>query len=160
MSSSSAVRSIQVPTDVLMDEVKRILADGRSATFIVRGQSMMPFLWSDRDRVTLTPLAEGERPAIGEVILAEVAPRVYVLHRLIAREGERLTLMGDGNLKGVEHCEEADVVGRVTAFYRKDREVPDLPTGRKWRLYSRLWLSVKPVRRLLLAVIRRLPFRV
>lgn len=160
MSKSSVAREVQVPTDVLMTEVKRVLASGHSATFIVRGFSMMPFLWNSRDRVTLAPLPPGERPVPGDVLLAEIAPHTYVLHRLIHYDNGVLTLMGDGNIRGTEQCTLDHVIGRVTAFYRKERTTPDLVEGRKWRIYSRMWMALKPLRRILLAVIRRLPFRI
>ena len=92
---------------------------------------------------------------LGDVILAEVAERVYVLHRLVRREGDRLTLKGDGNAVGTEHCRVQDVVGIVTGFMRKGREEVEPLTTIKWRVYSCLWMHLDPVRRYLLALHRR-----
>lgn len=153
------VRTIEVPNKVLIGEVRRVLDQGKSATFRVKGFSMRLFLDNNRDLVKLE-----KRPAesiqVGDVALAEVAPEHYVLHRVIKREGSHLTLMGDGNIAGTESCEDADVVGIATAFYRKGRTKPDLVTGRKWRIYSFVWLRLKPLRRIILGVCRRLPFSI
>lgn len=150
-------RVIEVPNRVLIAEVRRVLQEGRSATFRVRGRSMRLFLADNRDLVRVERRAP-EEVRTGDVALAETAPEHYVLHRVTARHGNRLTLMGDGNIAGTESCLDTDVVGVVTAFYRKGRAVPDLATGLKWRAYSWLWLRLKPLRRVILGVCRRLPF--
>ena len=69
-------------------------------------------------------------------------------------DGDRLVLMGDGNLAGVELCRRSDVIGRATGFLRKGRAVPDATDGLKWRLYSAVWTRLRPVRRYLLAFYR------
>lgn len=152
-------RNLQVPNKVLIGAVKELLREGRTATFRVKGVSMRLFLENERDLVKLEP-ARPESIAVGDVVLAEIAPDSYVLHRVIHRDGEQLTLMGDGNLVGTESCSATDVVGVATAFYRKGRKRPDLVSGRKWRVYSYLWLRLKPLRRLILGIYRRLPFHI
>lgn len=152
-------RNLQVPNKVLIGAVKELLREGRTATFRVKGVSMRLFLENERDLVKLEP-ARPESIAVGDVVLAEIAPETYVLHRVIHRDGEQLTLMGDGNLVGTESCLATEVVGVATAFYRKGRKRPDLVSGRKWRVYSYLWLRLKPFRRLILGIYRRLPFHI
>lgn len=151
--------NLQVPNRVLIGAVKQMLQEGHTATFRVKGVSMRLFLENERDLVKLEPV-QPEAVGVGDVVLAEVEPETYVLHRVIRRQGEQLTLMGDGNLVGTETCRATDVVGIATAFYRKGRQKPDLVTGRKWRLYSYLWLRLKPFRRVILGIYRRLPFRI
>ena len=138
----AAERVIEVPNEILVAEIKRSLTEGHTATFRVKGQSMRPFLENLRD-----------------VVLAEIAPKTYVLHRVISRVDNALTLKGDGNVVGVEHCYDKDVVGIATAFYRKGRTTPDLVTSLKWRVYTNVWLFLTPLRRILLAIYRRQPFR-
>lgn len=111
-------RKIQVPNDVLIAEIKRMLDKGHSATFRVKGYSMRPFLENERDIVKIeqTP---AESIKENDVVLAEIATKKYVLHRVIDRTDNQLTLRGDGNIQGIEHCLDTDVVGIATAFYRK-----------------------------------------
>lgn len=151
-------RVIEVPNEVLIAEIQKTLQQGHTATFRVKGNSMRPFLESLRDvaRVEkVTPEAVSE----GDVVLAEIAPKRYVLHRVIERTDNQLTLKGDGNVAGVEHCLDTDVVAIATAFYRKGRSTPDSVTSLKWRIYSSVWLALSPLRRILLALYRRQPFR-
>ena len=149
------MKTIEIPNEILIPKVKEVLDRGATATLRVKGYSMRLFLDNGRDLVTLTSPDRGAlRP--GDVVLAEDTPRHYVLHRIIARNGDQLTLMGDGNVRGTETCTTADVIGIVTHFYRKGRTTPDSVNGWKWRTYSRLWLALTPLRRYILAIYRRI----
>lgn len=116
---------------------------------------MRLFLEDNRDLVTISPVLP-ENIHERDVVLAEVSHECYVLHRVISRQGDRLLLMGDGNVKGTESCTVANVIGKATAFYRKGRTTPDLPESPKWRIYSSLWLAFKPLRRYILAAYQRI----
>lgn len=148
-------RIIEVPNHLLIAEVKKALNNGKSATLRVKGYSMRLFLDSERDIVKLEPI-NPDAVKVRDVVLAEVSPEHYVLHRVIRRNGSQLVLMGDGNIRGTERCKDSDVVGIATAFYRKGRTKPDTTDGLKWRIYSSIWLALKPFRRIILGVYRRI----
>ena len=115
---------------------------------------MRPFLETLRDKVVLAP-PQREKIQAGDVVLAAISKDIFVLHRVTKREGERLTLRGDGNVYGTEECTISDVIGIVTGFYRKGRNKPDSVESKKWKIYSRLWPSSPLLRRVILAVWRR-----
>lgn len=134
-----------LPNEILLGEVAAVLREGREAVIIPTGNSMLPFLHGGRDRVVL---CRRETVAVGDVVLVRIGER-YLLHRVIAADDEALTLMGDGNLAGTEHCSAADVIGTVTEIIR--------PSGRRVRPgKARLWRILRPLRRYLLGVYRRL----
>ena len=57
--------------------------------------------------------------------------------------------MGDGNIAGTERCTRADVIGTVSEIIR--------PSGRRRKPdRGRFWRFLKPIRRYLLGVYRRL----
>ncbi|MBQ8276970.1 MAG: S24/S26 family peptidase [Bacteroidaceae bacterium] len=149
------MKSISLPNDILIPEIKRIVDEGRTATFRVRGFSMRPFLEDRRDKVLLSPF-DKENVRVGDVVLAEISPGTYVLHRVIEKQEGNITLRGDGNVYGVEKCRIDNIIGLVTAFYRKGRKKPDMVTSGKWRVYSALWPSSPFIRRVLLAFQRRI----
>lgn len=150
------MKSIALPNAILIPEIKKAIDEGHTATFRVRGFSMRLFLEDRRDKVVLAPCKEVK---VGDVVLAEIKKDIYVLHRVIKKEGEHLTLMGDGNIYGTEKCLCSNVIGVVTAFYRKGREKADLVEGKKWRIYSFCWLKLKPIRRYILAFYRHIWLR-
>lgn len=134
-----------VPNDILLGEVAAVLQEGREAILTPTGNSMLPFIRSGRDRVILR---RQDSYAVGDIVLAHFGGR-YILHRIVALDGDAVTLMGDGNLQGQEKGRTDGIVGTVTAVIRPDgrRHVPG--KGRVWR-------ALKPVRRYLLAIYRRL----
>lgn len=143
-----------IDNEVMLPKVAELIASGHTVTLRVKGQSMNPFLRHGRDQVTLAPF-ETLSLQPGVVVLArEQGSGRIVLHRIIHREGDRLTLQGDGNVQGVELTTVHLVMGQVIEFIRGTKHYP--VNGCTWRLYSNLWLKLKPIRRWLLAVCRRL----
>ena len=134
-----------LPNDILLGEVAAVLNEGREAVIIPTGNSMQPFIRGGVDRVVLR---RREGVAVGDIVLARIGDR-YLLHRVIAREGDSLTLMGDGNVRGTESCLTADVLGTVAQIIRPSGRVR-IP-GR-----ARFWRMLKPIRRYLLGIYRRL----
>ena len=138
----------ELPNEQYLPVVARYIAAGESAVISVKGFSMRPFLEQCRDKVKLSPWTELH---VGDAILAEISQGHFVLHRIIAIDGHHLTLMGDGNVRGVEHCTLADVRGLVTQYIRPGGHVimaSDPQLCRK----IRCWRRLLPIRRLLLFI--------
>ena len=142
----SDIKTIQMANAVLLPEVVRLLEEGHTVTLPLRGYSMRPFLENGRDKALLR---KPESINVGDAVLAEIAPKHFVLHRIVSIKGDHVTLRGDGNL-GVEHCRLGDVKATVIGFYRKGRKQLDSTDGRKWRIYSWVWTRLLPLRRYLL----------
>ena len=144
----------QVDNHTLMQEIRRLFNEGnkKSVTFVVKGVSMHPFLESGRDKVVLVP---PRIPRVGDVVLAEIRKETYALHRVIKIEGDTYIMRGDGNpLWMKEHFIKENIVGIADAFIRKGKLVHT--SSRKWRWYSALWKAAAPLRRILLAIYRRI----
>ena len=141
-----------------MQEVVRLFREeGRkSVTFTVYGRSMHPFLGDGRDKVVLVPPTE---PQVGQVILAEVLPQIYALHRIIKIDGDTIIMQGDGNPNWLTETFTKDkIVGTATAFIRKGKQVST--DSLIWKRYSAVWAFFKPVRRWLLAFYRRIILKI
>ena len=106
-----------VPNSILLAEVGRLLDEGKDVELLTKGNSMLPFIHGGKDSVVLRKFAP-ESLNTGDIILAEVSPSHYVLHRLVSCDGDRLTLHGDGNLQGVEQCLRKDVLGTAVEVVR------------------------------------------
>ena len=146
--------TLEMPNELFLPEVCRMLEEGHTVTLRVRGNSMRPFLEDRRDSIVIERATHFD---VGDPVLAEVAPGRYVFHRIIALDGDAVTLMGDGNVRGTEHCTCRDVKATTVAFIRKGKRYA--PDGKAWQRYSRLWKRLTPVRRWILAVWRRLPVK-
>lgn len=137
---------------IIISEINK----GHTVTINLRGNSMRPFLESQRDKAILT---KPEGLKVGSPVLAEIEPGHYVLHRIIAIDGDAVTLLGDGNLR-CEYCTTADFRASVVGFYRKGRTKLDRIDGAKWKIYSWWWMRLRPMRRYLLAAYRRIWLRI
>lgn len=147
------MEKMKFDNEILLLEVARLISGGHSVTILVRGNSMSPFLADRRDRVTLGSFAPDDLQP-GVTVLARESGGRIVLHRIIARSGDRLILQGDGNLRQTEETAPELVMGMVTAVVRKGKVYA--ADGRVWRMYSRWWVRLAPWRRYLLAIYRRL----
>lgn len=146
------ISEIKLDNASFLPQVVKLLNEGHTVTISLKGYSMRPFLEDGRDKALLTkPI----NPMVGDPVLAEISPGHFVLHRIVKMDGGEVTLRGDGNI-GVEHCHKKDICGAVVGFYRKGRRKLDRTDGRKWRLYSYVWMRLLPVRGYLLAAYRRL----
>ena len=130
-----------LPNEILLEEVGALLNEGREVSFTPKGTSMLPFIRGGRDSVTLKKLDKVE---VGDIVLVRLPDQRYVLHRVVSNDNGALVIMGDGNIAGTESCTEKDVMG--TAVLINSRKPSK---GCLWR-----WL--KPIRRYLLGIYRRL----
>jgi hypothetical protein len=128
-----------------------LVREGLRVTFPVKGNSMLPFIIGGKESVDLVKPADLQ---VGHVVLAWVEGCRYVVHRVIRIEGEQVTLMGDGNIVGVEHCTLSDVAALAVNVVSRQGKHHNLYAP--WRVKaSRLWFRLLPIRRWILAVYRR-----
>lgn len=142
------MKQVTLPNEVMLGEVRNLLAEGRSVVILTKGLSMLPFIRGSKDSVVLE-----KAPAVapGDIALAEITPGKWVLHRVIEVSDKEVTLRGDGNIRGIEKCAPEAVAGVVTGIQRPDGKVtdPHSPKAMKrWRgwcatplLIRRAWLS-------------------
>ena len=139
-----------VANHILVTEIARLVNEGTQVTFLPKGSSMLPFIRGDVDSLVLV---KDENPEPLDIVLAK-AGRTYVIHRIIEIEGDRYTLMGDGNICGTEHCSRNDIIAKAVTIVKDDRQIDC--TGKRHRRNAAIWKALLPVRRYLLAIYRRL----
>lgn len=130
-------------------EVARLLSQGHLVTLRGKGNSMFPFIMDGRDSVVLQ---KTDDLRVGDIVLAQVPERGYVLHRIYRMQGEWLTLMGDGNLRVMEQCRRADVLGKTVRIVRNGRYVECSSCAERFK--AGCWQMLLPVRRYLLFICR------
>ncbi len=144
------IKRIHFQNEAIIPQIIALLDSGHTVTLMLRGISMRPFLEDNRDKALLKKAGNVN---VGDVVLAEISPKRYVLHRLTEIEGDRVVLMGDGNL-GTEQCRMSDIHGYAIGFYRKGRSKIEHTDSVKWKTYSFLWMHLRPIRRYLLFLYR------
>lgn len=146
------MEKIILPNSILLGEARGLLSEGRQVIIPTKGSSMLPFIHGEKDCVLLE---KKDELSVGDIVLAMLNENRYVLHRIWAIDGEKVTLMGDGNLAGKEECTKAAVCGTVTQIIKKNGKKIDVSSA-GFRRSSRIWRRLLPVRRYILAVYRRM----
>jgi SOS-response transcriptional repressor LexA len=133
------------PDEQNLTEVPRLLNEGKVVVLKqIYGNSMLPYIRGGVDSVRLR---KPEGVKVGDIVLAVFGGRPIV-HRVIAINGTKVTLMGDGNLKGTEKGDLSEVLGVVDQIIS--------PSGRCRKPGNgRLWRRLLPVRKCLLKVYRK-----
>lgn len=157
------MRTITKDKAIMMEEVRRLISEGHTVTFTVKGNSMNPFMANLRDKITLGPWKESDlKPGI--VALVKDIRGNHLIHRIISLKdtidrttGETIRtviLLGDGNLSQTETATLDNVIGIMYSIERKGKIW--MPDDLGWRLYSSLWRVLTPLRRWPLGLWRRL----
>ena len=142
---------VVLPNQVLLAEVTRLLAQGESVTLRAKGNSMLPFIVGERDSVVL---GKAEALKLGDIALAHLMDGRYVLHRIVSIDGQRVTLMGDGNLYGTEQCNLQQIEAVAVKIVRNGKYIDCVAPAEQRK--AKLWRLLKPARRYLLAIYRQI----
>ena len=135
---------VVLPNEVVLGEAAHLLAEGHEVVVVPKGRSMLPFIRGDEDKVVLNA-PKGIK--VGDIVLAHFGGR-FILHRIIAIDGDQVTLMGDGNLQGTEQGRKEEIAGIVTDIIT--------PKGRHRKPTNGwLWRKLLPIRKYLLKIYRK-----
>lgn len=138
---------------LMMEEIRALISEGKLVTLTVKGNSMNPFFVHLRDQITLGPWKDSDIRK-GTVALVKDTRGNYLIHRIVKREADRITLIGDGNIGLIENATLENIIGIMYSITRKGRT--HSAQGLLWKSYSRLWMLLTPVRRWPLGLWRKL----
>ena len=136
-----------IPGEEFTPVLEEILASGGSASIVVSGSSMRPFLKDGRDLVCLRACTEKDFRQ-GQILLFKRSDRSLILHRVrrVLPDG-RLIMNGDAQT----WCETifADqVIAVVSSVERKGQRIPcDCALFGLWNL---IWYPTRPIRPVLM----------
>ena len=145
------MRTVSLPNEILLPEVCKMLTEGHIVTLKAKGNSMLPFIVGGKDSIVLKKPGKLKKE---DIVLAEIYPGTFVLHRIVKINNDRIILMGDGNLSGTEQCDITDIAGQVTEIVRNGKHINCNSRAEKFK--AGLWNLAKPVRRYLLAIYNKI----
>ncbi|MDO5665000.1 MAG: S24/S26 family peptidase [Bacteroidia bacterium] len=119
----------------------------------IKGNSMLPFIVGGRDVVTLVR-ATPESVQKGRVVVARINEKTAYLHRIERVEGNKVTLRGDGNPYSRETCPISAISAEAIELNRNGKLYT--PNSLTWKAARYLWPSNGFLRRVLLAIYRKL----
>lgn len=140
---------VVIPNDILLADVVSMLSAGHTVTLRAKGDSMFPFIVGDRDCVVLQKSGNVQE---GDIVLARLYGKGYVLHRVYRMSGDDIILMGDGNVCAKERCRAEDICGTALKIIRGGRHITCCSPKERWKV--RFWKMLLPVRRPILGIYR------
>lgn len=147
------IRTKTIDKGLMSEEIRVLISEGHSVSITVRGNSMNPLIVDRRDKMTLGPWKDTDLHR-GCVAFVRDSRGEYLIHRIIRREGDILTLLGDGNINMTETADVKDVIGIMHSIERKGRTITS--DSLLWKAYSWIWMTLEPVRRWPLGLWRKL----
>ncbi len=138
-------------------EVEQMILDGEHVTLRVKGYSMRPWLRDGCGTVILRRHSD-EELQVGAIVLFRISDQ-YILHRIVERRGDMLTLAGDGNYRQTERCLCKNVVAIAESVVKRNGKIISC-TSRAWLLRSKAWLMLPAMlRRIILALLWRIGWK-
>ena len=112
------------------------------------GHQKFPFI-RNNDEALLIPPSPGHIKK-GTPVIAQTVEMGIVLHRIYNIKGNRITLLGDGNINQFEHTSPERVIAVVSQSYRGKYTLH----LNNWymRLAGHIWMAAHPWRRNVLVV--------
>ena len=147
-----------IDNDTFFADVLQVLDQGKRVTIPVKGFSMLPFIRGTKDLVVLEK-AEGPVRR-DDIVLFHIGPRDggrYVMHRILAVDGDQVDIMGDGVPYAHEHVCRNQILAKAVEILRAGKRSVDPYSPRQLRLVH-FWQWLRPVRRYLLFIYRHLPW--
>jgi signal peptidase I len=132
----------------LFPVIKETLANKQIVSLKVSGSSMRPFLIH---QLSTVKILQSETYKKYDVVLYENPNKQMVLHRIIKIK-DYFLICGDA-LKANEIIEPSKIYGKVIQISHGNKDVNIYATSYKLRV--RLWVYLKPFRRILLKLLRK-----
>lgn len=136
-----------------MEEIRALISEGKTVSLTVKGNSMNPFIVNLRDQITIGPWKD-EDIREGCVALVKDIRDNYLIHRIIRRDKDTVTLIGDGNVGLYETAKMENIIGILYSITRKGKVWRT--DSKVWKLYSWFWMLLLPLRRWPLGLWRRI----
>ncbi len=148
---------ITIENNMFFAIVEDYVGKGIPVTLQVKGNSMFPLLRNERDLVEFHPYNDGELKR-GAIVLFRTDSG-FIMHRIIKRSGNNFIIRGDGICKNCEYTTLKDIIAivkTVTRISLKGRKKVIRCDSFKWRAISNIWLLFTPLRRYIIALLRRM----
>ena len=142
---------VRYSIDDLAPLIKECVNSGKSIKLLVTGNSMFPTFRNRRDSVVLT---RAQKIHKYDIVLHQRASGQYILHRVIKKKGNVLTIAGDNEIQKEYPVYSSQVLARAEGFERNGKYRSC--RGAAFMLYSVLWTAVFPLRYTILGLLLKL----
>jgi signal peptidase I len=123
--------------------IKEILENNGIYTGLTMGISMKPLIHHQKD--TIIVVKNKERLKKYDVPVYVLPSGKYVMHRVIEVCDDHYVIVGD-NLTRKEYVTDDMICGVLVGFYKNGKHYVDCEKSELYKLYSRVWVALLPIR--------------
>lgn len=131
--------------------IKEILETTGKYTGLTTGTSMLPLIHHQRDNIIV--IKNKGRLKKYDVPVYVTKSGKYVMHRIIEVCDDHYVIVGD-NLLTREYVTDDMICGVLVGFYKNGKRYIDLEKSKAYKIYSRIWVALLPIRPVLLIFTR------
>lgn len=110
---------------------------------LTKGSSMEPLIHHQKD--TIIVVKQNGRLKKYDIPIYISKSGKYIMHRVIKVCADHYVIVGD-NLLTREYVTDDMVIGVLKGFYKNGKKYIDLDKNRAYKLYSRIWVALLPLR--------------
>ncbi|MGN0569546.1 MAG: S24/S26 family peptidase [Candidatus Fimenecus sp.] len=140
----------RISLEELYPAIKESLDTGGTVELPITGTSMLPLLVQGRDTVLIK---KADTVKKGDIIFYRRDDGHFVLHRIVGKDANGYILCGDNQWKKEYGICNRHIIAVVKSINRNGKEINADDFG--YRLYSKLWMLVLPIRKYILYISRK-----
>ncbi|MDD6728822.1 MAG: S24/S26 family peptidase [Eubacteriales bacterium] len=131
--------------------IKEILDTFGQYTGLTMGTSMKPLIHQQKDNIII--VKNKGRLKKYDVPVYVTPQGKYIMHRVVKVCDDHYVIVGD-NLLRKEYVTDDMICGVLVGFYKNGKHYVDCQNSKLYKLYSRIWVALLPVRPVLFLVPR------
>lgn len=131
--------------------IKEILETTGKYTGLTMGTSMLPLIHQQKDNIIV--VKNKGRLKKYDVPVYVTAKGKYIMHRVIEVHDDHYIIVGD-NLLQKEYVTDDMICGVLVGFYKNGKRYIDFEKSKGYKIYSRIWVALLPIRPALLFIPR------
>ncbi len=135
--------------------IKEILETTGKYTGLTSGTSMLPIIHQNRDNIIV--VKPTGRLKKYDVPVYQLKSGKYVMHRIVEVYDDHYITVGD-NLKTREYITDDMICGVLVGYFRKGKKYVDCNKTKWYKVYSRVWVALMPLRPLTMFINRGFDF--
>lgn len=137
-----------VDTNEYVSVLRELVEEGREVSLLVSGSSMSPFLAHQRDYIYFKKPDRELRK--GDMVFYQRRTGQYVMHRIWKVKNDQYYMVGDAQQEIEGPLDRDQIFALITKVQRKGKWIE--PGDFWWEFFEKVWISIVPVRRVLVKV--------
>lgn len=131
--------------------IKEQIESGGTVQLPITGTSMLPLLVWGRDSVEIVKCENAKK---GDIIFYRRDDGHFVLHRIVSKNEKGYILCGDNQWVKEYGIQDRHIIAVVSSITRNSKKFSISKLS--YRIYSKIWVSILPVRRYVLVLLRKI----